>query len=85
MSIKPLCMFLFFAAAFMIVVGIYEQKLSVAEQNKKIEYRFIPRTFYEEQLSGNNEVSDTLGNMFSGESPWFDRTIGALIETDTKK
>ena len=74
-------MFLFFTAAFLIITGIYEQKLAAAEEQRKIEYRFIPRTFYEEQLAKTNTVTDRLGSMFDKESPWFDRTVGPLLET----
>lgn len=63
----------------MIMTGIYEEKLKIAESNKKIEYRFIPRTYYEEQLS-NSDLTSKMSNMFNYESPWFDRTVGALVD-----
>lgn len=77
---KSIIIFLFFIAAFMIIAGVYEQKLEVAQQNKKIEYKFIPRTFYEEQMGNGGSVSDKFGNMFENESPWFDRTVGPIID-----
>ena len=80
-TLKPIIMFLFFTAAFLVITGIYEQKLSAAEENRKIEYRFIPRTFYEEQLAKTNTVTEQVGNIFTNESPWFDRTVGSLLET----
>ena len=36
----------------------------------KIQYRFIPRTFYEEQLSPSN-ITATFQDMFSKASPWY--------------
>lgn len=38
---------------FLVISGIYEQKLKLAQKEKKIEYRFIPRSLYEEQLASN--------------------------------
>lgn len=64
----------------MIIAGVYEQKLEIAQQNKQIEYRFVPRTFYEEQMGGAGDVSDKYGAMFETESPWFDRTMGPIID-----
>lgn len=77
---KSIIVFLFFVAAFMIIAGVYEQKLEVAQQNKKIEYRFIPRTFLEEQMGNGGTVSDKFGTMFDNESPWFDRTVGPILD-----
>lgn len=77
---KSLIILLFFIAALCIIVGIYEQKLEIAEQNKQIEYRFIPRTLYEEQMGHGADVSDKFGTMFENESPWFDRTVGPILD-----
>lgn len=77
---KSIIIFLFFFAAFLIISGIYEQKLEIAKQNKQIEYRFIPRTFYEEQMGSGGDVSDKFSTMFNTESPWFDRTVGPIMD-----
>lgn len=76
---QALIIFLIFAGIFMLITGIYEEKLKVAESTKKIEYKFIPRTYYEEQLS-NSDVSLKFADMFNYESPWYDRTVGALTD-----
>jgi len=68
----------------MIVIGIYEEKLKVAENNVKVEYKFIPRTYYEEQLS-NSDLSMKVASMFNKESPWYDRTIGAIDDLPQRK
>jgi hypothetical protein len=73
-------MLLIFIAAICIIIGIYEQKLEIAEQNKEIEYRFVPRTYYEEQMGNGGNVSDKFATMFDTESPWFDRTVGPIID-----
>ncbi len=63
-----------FVGVVLIMQGIYEQKLKQASDNVKIEYRFIPRTYYEEQLA-NNTVSSSMKNMFNGSEPWLERNV----------
>ena len=76
---KSIIMFCAFMGAFLIIVGIYEEKLKVAEASKNIEYKFIPRAYLEEQLS-NDDLSLKMADTFKYESPWFDRTVGALAD-----
>jgi hypothetical protein len=80
MGTKSIILFMFFAAIILIIIGVYEQKLTVAEQNRKIEYRFVPRTYYEEQIGQKGDVTDKMANIFNKESPWFDRTVGPFID-----
>ena len=79
---KSLFILMLFIASLFIIIGIYEQKLSIATSNTEIEYRFIPRTFYEEQMGEGAQVSDKFGSIFNKESPWFDRTIGPIIDIE---
>lgn len=79
---KSIILFVFFIAVFLIISGIYEQKLDAAKQNKQIEYRFIPRTYYEEQMGEGGEVSNKFSSIFNNESPWYDRTIGPIINIE---
>lgn len=81
---QALIIFFIFAGFFLIMAGIYEEKLKIAEGNKQIEYRFIPRTYYEEQLS-NSDLTSKVADMFNYESPWFDRTVGALADLPPKE
>lgn len=50
------------------------------DQKQKIEYRYIPRTFEEEQ-SDPVYVSEIFETMFSQPSPW----VLSIRETDAKK
>lgn len=50
---KTIIIFILFVGMFMIISGVYEQKLAQAHKDKKIEYRFIPRSIYDEQLANN--------------------------------
>lgn len=71
---KPVVVFLFVVGVFFIMHGIYEQKIKDIEKNKRIEYRFVPRTYLEEQMTDAN-VYGKMSNMFTKESPWFERTV----------
>lgn len=71
---KSVIFFLFFVGMILIIHGIYDQKYKELQNNLRVEYRFIPRTYYEEQL-GNSTVSANFKNMFNKESPWYDRNV----------
>jgi len=44
------------------------------KKNIRVEYRFLPKTYYEEQLAQAPE-SSLFKNMFDKESPWFSRNV----------
>lgn len=71
---KSIVFFLLFVGLIMIIHGIYDQKIKELNNNLRVEYRFIPRTYYEEQLA-NSSVSTNFKTMFTKESPWYDRNI----------
>ncbi len=71
---RSIIIFLFCFGIFLIIHSIYEQKYQALKKNVRVEYRFIPRTYYEEQLS-STPVSSMYKNMFDKESPWFERTV----------
>lgn len=80
---KSVVLLLLFIGIFLIITSIYEEKIKVAENTKKIEYKFIPRSYYEEQLS-NDDLSMKMADTFNYESPWYDRTIGVLSDLPLK-
>lgn len=73
---KTLIVFMLFVGLFLCVSGVYEQRLKEAREEKRVEYRFIPRTMYEEQLSGGDGdgastlFAERVLPMFGGEQPW---------------
>lgn len=71
---KAFVLFFFVLGLFLIMHGMYEEKIKAIEKDKRIEYRFIPRTYLEEQLADTN-VSGKMASMFTKESPWFERTV----------
>lgn len=76
---RPLIIIVIFVGAFFIITGVYEQKLKIAQSKKDIEYKFIPRTYYDEQLNSNS-IMDKLGSVFKNDSPWVSATIGESID-----
>ena len=67
---KVLIILCIFIGMFLVVKGVYEQKLNEYKSNPKIEYKFIPRTYYEEQIYGVD--NDNIINLFkSSNQPWF--------------
>ena len=71
---KAFVLFFFVLGLFLIMHGMYEEKIRAIQKDKRIEYRFIPRTYLEEQLTDTN-VSGKMASMFTKESPWFERTV----------
>ena len=59
--------FLIFVGMIMIIQGVYDEKIKILENNKKIEYKFIPRTMYEEQLPISESNNVNTMNMFKSE------------------
>lgn len=53
---------------FLMMHAYYEQRVKeAAESNVRVEYRFIPRSYYDEQL-GKPDVADKFKSMFKEES-----------------
>ena len=65
----------------MIVVG-YTKEVSKNE-NVKIEYRYIPRNQYEEQMQANN-VTSIFSNMFQNKSVWSTYPFNTNTEPSNK-
>lgn len=67
---KSIVILFLFIGIFFIANGVYEEKIKSIEANPKIVYKFIPRTYYEEQLLDNN-VTDKMNDMFTkDDQPW---------------
>lgn len=62
---KTILFLLLFIGMFMIVHGIYEEKIEKLKKDVRVKYKFIPRTYYDEMMNNDNfksQVSDTLFN-----------------------
>lgn len=71
---------LLFIGMVLVMHGVYEERIASALKNVKIEYRFVPRTYYEEQLAGA-DLSPSIKTLFTAGSadPWFDKSVGRNI------
>jgi adenosine deaminase len=77
---QSLLVLLLFVGLFMIVHGVYDEKFRSLKDNVRVEYRFVPRTYYEEQLS-SSDVSSKFKNMFEDASPWQERNMGGSVDS----
>lgn len=53
---------LLFVGVLMVLSAVHEQRVRELKENKQIQYRFIPRSIYDEQMS--TAVSSLYKNMF---------------------
>ena len=69
--IRTLLLLMLFIGMGLIMHGIYEEKLSRLQKQTRIEYRFIPRTYLEEQLANaeTNPLAIKYQNLFESEDP----------------
>ncbi len=80
---KLLILIIFFTGILLVMHGIYEDKIKALEKDVKVEYRFIPRSYYDEQLF-SNQFSSKFSNLFDEEqSNW--SANQRLINTDTSE
>lgn len=67
---KALVILLVFSGMAIVLHSIYEEKLKRAEKQVKVEYRFLPRTLYEEQMA-NSDIIGQFKGLFDQSSPWY--------------
>lgn len=60
---KSLVIFIFVVGLIMLTTGYQKKLAKTVEIQKEIEYRFIPRSIYEEQM-GQPTVSQSFADMF---------------------
>ena len=65
---KSLSFFFFMLGVIFITIGYMNNKLKSITPEKQIEYRFVPRTIYDEQIENINVVN-TYSDMFSDIDP----------------
>lgn len=69
-----------FIAIIMIIIDVTRIKAGLVKQEPKIIYRYLPRTFEEEQLDPVY-ATDIFETLFSQPSPW----VGAVRTYDRRK
>ncbi len=68
---KSLSLLILIVGIVFVTVGYMDNKVSKLQSEKKIEYRFVPRTIYDEQIRPVN-LTDTFSSMFSNIDPIFE-------------
>lgn len=71
---KAAIVLLLFIGMFMVISGIYEEKYNRLRQMIRTEYKFIPRTLYEDSIASADLRQFYSANFFS-DDPWHDRTV----------
>jgi hypothetical protein len=62
-------MLLVFLGLFLVVSGIYEEKLQHLQNSVKTEYKFVPRTQYQESIV-SADLKSLYRPTFIAEDPW---------------
>ena len=62
---KSFVILLMFVGMAMVMHGIYEEKYKQLQKGARVEYRFVPRTFFDEQMA-DADVAGKFSHMFQG-------------------
>lgn len=79
--LKSYLILLLFIGMILIITAIYEQKLKNVKQLVRTEYKFVPRTLYDEVLS-KQDVTSIYKNYFDSPDPWYNRNIGVDVQAN---
>lgn len=60
---KLLIILVFFVGIIMIMNGIYEERIKQAEKKVKVVYKFIPRSYFDEQIF-SSQFESKFSNIF---------------------
>ena len=66
---RVLITLLLFVGIALIIHSVYEEKFQRIQKQVRVEYRFLPRTLYEEQMEQTGSLGK-FNKMFKAESPW---------------
>lgn len=77
---KALVIIIIFVGLIMIIMDVARIKAGLVDKEPKIIYRYVPRTFEEEQMDPVF-ITDIFGTMFSRESPW----VSSIKSYDERK
>lgn len=66
---RAVILLLMFLGMAIVLHSIYEERIKHAREQVKIEYRFLPRTLYEEQMAQTDVLGQFKG-MFDRATPW---------------
>jgi hypothetical protein len=67
----------------LIIYGIYEERYQEIKNDVRVEYRFVPRTYYEEQLF-DDQFKSKVSSVFNSDDEWYHRTSGRDMKIDRR-
>ena len=69
---KTLVMLLVFISGYLIISGVHEQRIQEANKNRKVVYRYVPRSALDQQFYGTPASAHFQGMFGEGKSPWLE-------------
>lgn len=69
----PFIAFALFVGVLLLIHGIYAEKLRALGDQARVEYRFIPRSYYEEQVFASEFEPKYKGIFEDSDDPWSNR------------
>tara|TARA_Y100000389_G_scaffold121036_1_gene118411 strand:+ start:414 stop:680 length:267 start_codon:yes stop_codon:yes gene_type:complete len=84
---KLLILIILFIGIILVIQGVYTENIETLQKEKKIEYRFIPRSYYDEQIF-SNQFSSKFSTLFDeDQSEWSSnrRSFKKYTEEELKK
>lgn len=74
---KPMITLMFFIGMFLVIAGIYEQRVQTIQKLVRTQYKFVPRTLYDEAYGGNpTDLMAMFKSDFATVDPWIKNTSG---------
>lgn len=71
---KLFILLLLFSGIFIVIQGVYNDKLKMVKERVKVEYRFVPRSYYDEMLF-DKQFSTMQENIFNNDDQWYNNNI----------
>tara|TARA_B100000242_G_C42933318_1_gene432851 strand:- start:159 stop:425 length:267 start_codon:yes stop_codon:yes gene_type:complete len=84
---KLLILIILFIGIILVIQGVNDENIETLKKEKKIEYRFIPRSYYDEQIF-SNQFSSKFSTLFDeDQSEWSAnrRSFKKYTEEELKK
>ncbi len=58
----------------MVIQGVYNDKLKMVKERVKVEYRFVPRSYYDEMVF-SKQFATLTDDLYNNEDQWSSRNI----------
>jgi hypothetical protein len=71
---KLFILLLLFSGIIIVIQGLYNDKIKMIKERVKVEYRFVPRSYYDEMLF-NKQFASITDDLFDKSDEWYDKNI----------